>query len=144
METTKESVHIRICSEIYESEDTAPERISFEADGTFVSRNGKVYLRYDDSSLFDGDKTLVSISFAENNPESVIMLRKGSYSTTFLFEKGQSSPCLYRTPYMSFDFTIRTLEIKNALLCSGELRLDYITELPDHSSQRTVMKISIK
>lgn len=141
MENFKRSVRLKICYDIYDTDGASDEKLSFEAEGTLIAKDGKVYLRYDDSRLFDGDKTLVSISFLQSDPEVVTMMRKGTFSTTFVFNKEKPSLSLYRTPYMAFELSIRTNEVQNSLLSFGSLRLDYVIDLSEQGSQRTVMEI---
>jgi len=123
--------------------ETQHEMIKFTTEGTLSSRNGKISLEYDDSELFDGEQTGVSIVFNEGAQELVSMMRGGSVSTAMVFESGKRHICVYTTPFMTFEVCIHTTQVKNKLLTDGTLELDYSIEVHGVSAERTRMKLSV-
>ncbi len=126
-----------------EDNETQHETIKFTTEGTITSRNGRISLDYDDSDLFDGEQTGVSIVFEELSKDLVSMMRGGSVSTAMVFESGKRHICLYTTPFMTFEVCIHTAQVKNRLLTDGTLELDYSIEVHGVSAERTRMKINI-
>ena len=118
------------------------ETIRFSTEGTLSSKNGKVSLDYDDSELFEGEKTGVSIMFNEGAQDLVSMMRGGSVSTAMVFESGKRHICVYTTPFMTFEVCIHTTKVSNRLLTDGTLYLEYSIEVHGVSAERT--KISVK
>ncbi len=128
-----------------DTDDIKPqhETISFTTEGTLTSKTGKVTLSYDDSELFEGEQTGVSIIFYENTPGLVSMLRGGSVSTAMVFESGKRHICVYKTPFMTFEVCINTTRVFNKLLSDGILELDYSIEVHGVSAEITRMKMSV-
>lgn len=128
-----------------DEQDITPlhETIKFMTEGTLSCKNGKVALDYDDSELFEGEKTGVSIVFEETMPGLVSMMRGGSVSTAMVFESGKRHICVYTTPFMTFEVCINTTRVVNKLLSDGILELDYSIEVHGVSAERTRMTMSV-
>ena len=126
--------------------DPETEKFEFRTEGILAFRDGRVVLEYDDSVLFDGEKTGVEISFEEKNPELVSMIRHGAVSSAMVYEQGKRHITAYNTPYMVFELCINTLKVKNKLLNEENriLELDYVIEIHGSKAERTKMKISVK
>ena len=122
------------------------ENFDFRTEGILAWRDGRVVLEYDDSVLFDGEKTGVEISFEEKNPGLVSLIRHGAVSSAMVYEQGKRHISAYNTPYMVFELCINTLKVKNRLLNEDNrtLELDYIIEIHGSKAERTKMKISVK
>jgi uncharacterized beta-barrel protein YwiB (DUF1934 family) len=126
----------------------APEKESFDfrTDGILAWRDGRVVLEYDDSVLFDGEKTGVEISFDEKEPGIVSLIRHGSVSSAMVYEQGKRHISAYNTPYMVFELCVNTIKVSNKLLNENNrtLELDYTIEIRGSKAERTKMKISVK
>ena len=122
------------------------ERFDFRTEGVLAFRDGRGVLEYDDSVLFDGEKTGVEISFEEKNPGVVSLVRHGAVSSVMVYEQGKRHISAYNTPYMVFELCINTLKVKNRLLDESNrtLELDYVIEIHGSKAERTKMKISVK
>ncbi len=126
--------------------DPETEKFDFRTEGILAWRDGRVVLEYDDSVLFDGEKTGAQISFEEKNPGIVSMIRHGAVSSAMVYEQGKRHISAYNTPYMVFELCINTLKVKNRLLDESNrtLELDYIIEIRGSKAERTKMTISVK
>ena len=122
------------------------EKFDFRTEGVLAFRDGRVVLEYDDSVLFDGEKTGVEISFEEKAPSVVSLVRHGAVSSAMVYEQGKRHISAYNTPYMVFELCINTIKVKNRLLDESNrtLELDYVIEIHGSKAERTKMKISLK
>ena len=160
MNDFEKKVRIKICSDKFDNSDmffsdsnkfedesasneARCEHMDFVTEGTLSSDGGRISLKYNDSELFDGETTGVTLTFDEATPGLVTMLRSGSVSTALVFEAGQRHISVYKTPYMPFELCIRTRKIANRLLFDGTLELDYFIEVHGVRTERTKMKIVV-
>ena len=159
MERTERSVRVRISSDKYDNSDAIAAPVIFDEDqapkthedhfdfvtseAKLIFEDGTVTLLYDDNELFDGENTKTSISFSEAQPEVLTLIRDGNISNAMVFEKGKRHISVYNTPFMPFELCIHTLKVKNNLLRTGVIELDYIIEIHGVQTERTIMKISV-
>lgn len=160
MNNYEKKVRIKICSDKFDnsevffsdsdnpqddsvSDKTRCEHFDFVTEGTLSSTDGRISLEYNDSELFEGESTGVTLTFDESSPGLVTMLRSGSVSTALVFEAGQRHISVYKTPYMPFELCIRTRKVVNQLLSDGALEIDYFIEVHGVRTERTKMKIFV-
>lgn len=77
--------------------------------GLFYERNGKTYIKYEDTSLDDDAITSTTIKIGE---EQVSILRHGATNTQMIFEKNKEHFTPYETPYGIFEIILRTTDIQ--------------------------------
>ena len=105
-----ELLFAKVCAEI--SEDMPELKISDEmlsaaegealeinTDATLTEEDGRMEFSYDESEITGMAGSKTAISFAEDNPSLVTMIRSGSVSTSLVFEQGKRHHCVYKTPY---------------------------------------------
>ena len=85
---------------------------------------------------------MTKIGFDLDTPELVSMLRGGAVNTAMIFEAGRRHICVYNTPFSSFEVCIHTLEVRNHILTSGELYLDYLIEIHGARTERCKMTVT--
>lgn len=159
MESKERSVKVRISSDKYDNSDAIASPVRFDEDAPpkihedhfdfvtseakLIFADGTVTLLYDDNELFEGESTKTSISFSEAEPGVLTLIRDGDISSAMVFEKGKRHISVYNTPFMPFELCIHTLKVKNNLLRTGVIELDYIIEIHGVQTERTIMNISV-
>lgn len=128
-------------SEEYDAEN---EPLELMTEGYIATKDGRVQIVYNESELTGMEGTCTTLSFEEDCPALITLLRGGSVTTAMVFEEGKTHVCVYETPIMPFELSIRTLKVKNELLTSGKLYLDYIIEFRGAQAERTKFSLEIK
>ena len=127
-----------------EEEENEPEGpIEMFSEGELYITDDRVIIAYDESELTGMEGSSTQVRFERNAPELVTMMRSGNVSTILVFEEGKRHICTYQTPYMPFEICVYTKEVKNNLLESGVIDLDYIVEIRGAQAERTQFKIEI-
>ena len=142
----------QICSELAESageikipEELAagePEVLEINTDGFISREDGRVELSYDETELTGMEGAKTSISFSENEPALITMLRTGSVSTALVFESGKRHHCVYKTPYMPFEVCVHTVKVENNIKEKHSLFIDYIIEIRGAKAERTRLELT--
>ena len=101
-------------------------------------------LVYHESELTGMEGSVTKIGFDLDTPDLVTMLRGGSVSTALVFEPHQRHICIYNTPFSSFEVCVHTLEVKNDILESGSLYLDYLIEIHGARTERCRMTLNFR
>lgn len=157
-----EEIRIKIRSELYEVEasmfsdedidffEARPSEEAPEADileinsiGTMTDDGERIFVSYNETEASGMDGSTTSISFLKSTPEIVTMTRDGLVSATLVFEEGKRHHCIYKTPFMPFEVCVKTKDVLNNILTSGELELDYIVEIRGAKAERTKFKMQI-
>ena len=121
-----------------------PEEAEMMMEGRLVVTSRRAELTYHESELTGMEGAITKIGFDPAYPELISMLRGGSVSTAMIFEPHQRHVCLYNTPFSSFEVCIHTLEVKNRLLETGELYLDYLIEIHGARTERCRMTLNFR
>jgi uncharacterized beta-barrel protein YwiB (DUF1934 family) len=121
-----------------------PEISQMAIEGKLKIALGKVELKYTETELSGMEGSVAVISFSENEPGLVTILRSGIVNTALVFEAGKRHLCAYNTPFMPFEVCVHTLKIDNRLLDTGRLYIDYVVEIRGADPERCKMSISIK
>lgn len=77
--------------------------------GLYYERNGKTYIKYDDTSLDEDATTSTTIKIAD---EQVSILRHGATNTQMIFEKDKEHFTPYETAFGIFEIILRTTDIQ--------------------------------
>ena len=127
-----------------EEEENEPEGpIEMFSEGELYITDDRVIIAYDESELTGMEGSSTQVRFEKNAPELITMMRSGNVSTILVFEEGKRHICTYQTPYMPFEICVYTKKVKNNLLESGVIDLDYIVEIRGAQAERTQFKIEI-
>ncbi len=118
------------------------EDIEINTNGTLSLEDGRIELSYDETELTGMDGSTTAISFSEDNPSLISMVREGSVSTALVFEQGKRHRCAYNTPYMPFELCVHTLKVDNKLSTDRTIFIDYIIEIRGAKAERTKMEIN--
>ncbi len=124
-----------------DEEDDAPMEISTE--GKLRVRDGEVRLSYEETELTGMEGATTIVSFREENPELVTMMRSGTVNTALVFEEKSRHICAYQTPYMPFELCVHTLKVDNRLLSDGKIFLDYIIEFRGAKAEHNLFELTI-
>lgn len=111
-----------------------------------LTRNadGRISLSYDETELTGMEGSTTTVTFAENAPETVTMLRYGSVTTTLVFEQEQRHICVYETPIMPFEICIYARRVENGLtMDGGSMLLDYLIEIHGAKAERTLFELNV-
>ena len=142
----------QICSELAESaveinipEELAagePEVLEINTDGFISHEDGRVEFSYDETELTGMEGAKTAISFSEDEPALVTMVRTGSVSTALVFESGKRHHCVYKTPYMPFEVCVHTVKVENDIKEKHSLFIDYIIEIRGAKAERTRLELT--
>lgn len=117
--------------------------IEMTSEGLLRTEGKRVVISYDESELTGMQGSRTEVGFDLDSPELITMMRTGSVTTALVFEKGKRHICTYRTEYMPFEICVNTKDVKNDLLVSGVIELDYIIEIRGAQAERTFFRIEI-
>ena len=124
--------------------DDGPDTAEMMMEGLLVVTSKRAELVYHESELTGMEGSVTKIGFDLDTPELVTMLRGGSVSTALVFEPHQRHICIYNTPFSSFEVCVHTLEVKNDILESGNLYLDYLIEIHGARTERCRMTLNFR
>lgn len=106
--------------------------------------DGRISLSYDETELTGMEGSTTTVTFAENAPETVTMLRYGSVTTTLVFEQERRHICVYETPIMPFEICIYARKVQNDLtMDGGSILLDYLIEIHGAKAERTLFELHV-
>ena len=129
-------------AELDEEDEDAPQSAEMMMEGRLVTTSLRAELVYHESELTGMEGSVTKIGFDLDTPELVSMLRGGAVNTAMIFEAGRRHICVYNTPFSSFEVCIHTLEVRNHILTSGELYLDYLIEIHGARTERCKMTVT--
>lgn len=130
---------IEIPEELLESDG---EKIEINTNGSLTVNDGRIELAYDETELTGMEGSRTAISFSEDLPELISMVREGTVSTALVFESGKRHHCVYKTPYMPFEVCVHTLKVDNRLEDERKLFIDYIIEIRGAKAERTKFELT--
>ncbi len=109
------------------------------ADGTTVA------ISYAESELTGMEGALSTVTYREDDPGLVTMLRSGTVKTALTFRAHTRAICTYDTPYMPFQIGIHALTVDNriGLALGGTLLLDYLIEIKGGVAERCIMRMTV-
>jgi uncharacterized beta-barrel protein YwiB (DUF1934 family) len=105
--------------------------------GRCTHDGGRVTFSYDESEENGMQGSVTAVTYMQENPDVVSMIREGAVSATLVFEEGKRHHCIYNTPIMPFEICVKTLKVVNRLSINGSLELDYIIEIRGAKAERT-------
>ena len=138
-EIAEDMPEIKIPEELAAGE---PEVLEINTDGFISREDGRVEFTYDETELTGMEGAKTAISYSEDDPALVTMVRTGSISTALVFESGKRHHCVYKTPYMPFEVCVRTLKVDNRLESENRLYIDYIIEIRGAKAERTKFELT--
>lgn len=122
-------------------EESGP--IEMFSEGEIYITDERVIIAYDESELTGMEGSTTQVRFERSSPELVTMMRSGTVNTILVFEEGKRHICTYQTEYMPFEICVYTKEVRNDLLESGKIELDYIVEIRGAQAEKTHFTIEI-
>lgn len=131
---------------VFTGEAPDPEILEINSVGKLTvedGEGGRTEIRYDETEVTGMSGATTSVSFVNNTPGIVSMIREGSVSTALVFEKGKRHHCIYNTPIMPFEVCVHTLQVDNRLMEDGTLDLDYIVEIRGAQAERTQFHLQL-
>lgn len=126
-----------------EEDDEGVEDTEMLMEGRLVSTPSRVELIYEESELTGMEGSISTVGFDRTAPGLISMLRSGPVSTALIFEAGKRHTCVYDTPFSSFDVCVVTRRVRNDLLRTGVLELDYIIEIHGAQAERCRMTLTV-
>ena len=106
--------------------------------------DGRISLSYDETELTGMEGSTTTVSFTEEDPKTVTMLRFGSVTTTLVFEEARRHICVYETPIMPFEICIYARRVENTLtMDGGDMLLDYLIEIHGAKAERTLFELHV-
>lgn len=122
--------------------DCQPDEISLITKGALYEKNGKYYIKYEESELYENKTTYTTLKVEKN---SVTMIRNGENPTNMFFKENEHHIGLYNTIAGSYTLGIKTHKIRNEINENGGiLEFDYDVELNYQLSGKNTFKIIVK
>ena len=118
------------------------EVLEVNTDGFISHEDGRIELSYDETELTGMEGSKTSISYKEDTPSLITMVRSGSVSTALVLESGKRHHCVYKTPYMPFEVCVHTVKVKNEIESAHSLFIDYIIEIRGAKAERTKLELT--
>ncbi|MCR5176614.1 MAG: DUF1934 domain-containing protein [Anaerovibrio sp.] len=115
---------VKICTSGYQKDPEGKcEKVAHLAEGKYYLRNGKHYIKYDDSSM---DTDYIIGTTIKIDGSKFRILRNGPIDTDMNFEAGKTTYAVYRTPYSSMKLEIYTRQLDISMdYASGNVELYY-------------------
>lgn len=118
--------------------------LELRTQGTLVSEDGRITLSYDETELTGMEGSTTQVSFSEDTPELLTMLRSGTVRAALVFEQKVRHICVYDTPIMPFELCIYARKVENHLtMDGGNITLDYIVEFHGSDAERTLFSLDV-
>lgn len=125
--------------------DEEPEKIEFMSDAEVLFQDGRIIIKYDESSIYGMEGCSTVVSFEENVPEIVCIERNGIVESFMVLEERVHHTADYKTPFMNFNLAVFARKVVNKIdRTGGFLEADYIVEIRGASAQRTVMRLEVR
>lgn len=112
-------------------------------EGRLISNPFRVELVYEESELTGMEGSISTVGFDRSAPGLITMLRSGPVSTALVFEEGKRHTCVYDTPFSNFDVCVVTRRVRNDILRSGVLELDYLIEIHGAQAEHCRMTLTV-
>lgn len=123
-------------------EDTEPDEISLVTDGVFYEKNGKYYIKYDESEMTGVPNTKTTLKI---DGDTVSLIRSGAQETQMIFKKNEHNIGLYQTVAGPYTLGVKTKELAHNIdENGGNLRLEYDIELNYQMSGFNTFDIKIE
>ena len=123
-------------------EDESENRIDVVTEGLIRRRDGRIELEYFETELTGMAGACTCISFEEQHPEIVAMIRTGSVGSALGLEEGKRHVCAYNTEEAAFEICVNTSRVDNRMTeRGGEILLDYCIEFRGASTEHTFIQI---
>lgn len=132
--------------EYYEPETAISKPIITETEGIMSCDNGIINITYDESELTETKNTYTTITFDENRPWLVSIVRNGILNTTLVFDA--TAPRIisaYENSIHPFEIIIKTLKLTNSISYEeyGKLQIDYEIELYGIPAEKNIIKVKV-
>lgn len=135
-----EKVCIRLTGTQRDSEGKSS-KISMSADGEYVLRAGKHYVKYMDSSI-DKDNPVSTVLKFTN--EELTVIRQGAVGGTQRFAAGLVHRSPYQTPYGELDLSLETTKLAISFADGhGRIQCRYRVSVNDEFISRNKLEIVI-
>ncbi len=109
--------------------------------GDVKLKDGKYTLKYVESEASGMDGVKTEITFNEDSPKEISLVRSGEVSSNMYFIEGKRNICVYNTGIMPFEICIYTRSIDNRLIKDGYLEIVYIIEIKGACAQKTILRM---
>ena len=127
-----------------DGDDDGPLRTEFVTVGKYAEENGRITITYDESEILQTPGTLSQITFREEEPGLVVILRTGAVKSMFVLEAGRRHVSEYDMGFIKIPMCFCASRVVNTVKDGvGEIELDYRVEMNGSQTQRTKMKITL-
>ena len=149
-----ETTHSELAGSLFENADVdlsdnldlSRERDDGEllTEGRLLTSPKEVKLLYEESELSGMAGSISCLTFLRETPGILTMTRSGEVNVALVFEEGRRHICVYNTPFMDFEVCVKSFLVKNSLLETGRIDLDYIVEIHGAKAERCRMTITVE
>lgn len=124
--------------------DDQTDEIEFTTDGRFGFKEGSFFISYDESKLLDVEGEVKTTVYVKPD-NSVVLQRKGAYSSKMVIEKGVRNSCFYVTPHGDLSLGVFGEKVITALSDNGgNIRMNYTIDSNLQLLSRNEVNISIR
>ena len=133
---------VKITIKSFSVDNDKSDRLTVVAYGQMALRDGKNYVLYEETSLTGMEGTRTTIKWDEH---SVLVLRKGTYSSRQEYRSGCSCEGVYTTPYLAVTIKSTTKVVKveksNKI---WYLHIEYDMEIAQVANGNVILDIEIE
>lgn len=120
------------------------EHIESISEGIIRDDGVNTVIEYEENELSGMSGSITSVTFGNDTPGVVSMIREGIVSTALTFETHRRHICQYEAPFLSFEVSVHTILVDNRIKSDGILKLDYVIEIHGAQAERTILTMKIK
>ncbi len=127
-----------------QSLDGQTDNIEFTTDGRFGFKDNSYFIAYDESKLLDVEGEIKTTIYLKPD-NTVVLQRKGSYSSKMIIEKGVRTNCFYSTPAGSLTLGIFGEKVLSELDDNGgKIAMTYLIDANSKLLSRNTVNISVR
>lgn len=128
------------------SDDEISTKIEINCTGTLSERNGEMSVVYEEPQESGMGKTLTTLSFRRDAPQTVSLSREGEVHSFFVFDESvPRTNYYYETTPMPFQMAVQTKRLINRIgEAGGTLHLDYKIDIRGLNVERTVIDLMVR
>ena len=124
--------------------DGVTDKIEFTTDGRFGFKEGSFFITYDESKILEVDGEVKTTVYVKPD-NSVVLQRKGAYSSKMVIEKGIRNNCFYATPHGDLSLGIFGEKINSNLSDNGgKICMNYTIDSNLQLLSQNAVDISIR
>ncbi len=128
-----------------EGEVDEPLEMSLITEADVTVEDGRFTVSYDESEATGLEGSRTSVTFLEDEPGLISIIRTGAFRTAIVVEEAKRHICTYETPFMPFEISTYGRRVENSMSREGgTLTVDYVVEIKGGLAQHSVLTLKLR